>query len=91
MGGTTGEEPVASVHGVDLQEPVVIEGFGTPDLFANGAVLRDDGDVFTLVYFVTRRAGEAVEHHEVLRVRIPRSDFMKFRVVAQRYLARGAH
>ncbi|MGE0575416.1 MAG: hypothetical protein AB7F22_10420 [Reyranella sp.] len=71
----------------DLEEPEIIEGYGTPDVFANGAVLRDEGEVFTLVYFV----GRAGENHEVFRVHMPRGDFLRFRLAAKRMLEARGH
>lgn len=58
-----------------IAESEVIEEFGVPEFFANGAVVVKEDEVVSLVFYVTRQD----KRHEVLRIHMPRSAYCKSR------------
>lgn len=38
-------------------EPDITEQFGTPDIYADGSIFRDRGDIITGIYYVERTSG----------------------------------
>lgn len=56
--------------------PAIIESYGTPEMYADGATFIDRGEVMTGVYFVERETANGIEFHEICRIHYPRSKWM---------------
>lgn len=46
----------------------VIEAFGGQDFYADGWVIRDDGEIVVMIFYVTRTHCGQTEKHEILRI-----------------------
>ena len=56
-------------------EPVVIEAYGTPEIYCNGGFPRFGPEVVEIVLYCTHPKGETVEHLQCGLLRMPRSDY----------------
>lgn len=57
--------------------PTVIETFGSPEYFGDGAIFLDRGEIITVVYFVERIVDGAIQNIEVCRVHRARRRWME--------------
>lgn len=71
------------------QKPEVTEVFGSPEIYADGWIVKENplGSTVQVVFFVTRG-----ENMEIARVHIPRSEYDYWRAVYRRQiLAEAVH
>ncbi len=53
----------------------IIEAYGTPEMFADGAVFFDRGELVEIIVFANRFAEQEIERHECGRIRMLKSAF----------------
>lgn len=56
-------------------EPVVIEDYTAPQIYADGGNVRIGTETCHVIYFRVITVNGQIEHHEVARVILPRSAF----------------
>jgi hypothetical protein len=66
--------------GRDAREPEIVEMFGQPEIYADGAVVKDAGEVVMVILYVRRGS----ECREVGRIHMPRGGFEEALAAANR-------
>lgn len=57
-------------------QPKVVEAYGTPEYYSDGAVFFPHNEVMTSVFFVERIVGFKIERHEVCRIHFSRTGWL---------------
>jgi hypothetical protein len=72
-----------------LEPLAIVESYGTPEFFADGATFIDRGEVMSGIYFVERETVNGIERHEIARIHFPRSKWMAGLAAALVWLRSG--
>ncbi len=75
-----------------VEKPYVIEQPGSPEYFADGAVVQEADETVQVIFYVRRPLGGQMEHREMLRIHMTRSGFLQALMAAAiQYMPKGSH